>query len=150
MKNTVNGHFLFRLLYSVPVFPKIDNAPVKASLIFWFFLFSHLELSHGRLPNIWSTSEHSDPIGMICMQAYRLLKKAARPCRRFLVAPTSISSWFLCPRPPLLLCTPNQNRHATQATFRWKANYVTCLETYKNTKTMHWSETWKIIIYLDF
>ena len=27
-----------------------------------------------------------------------------------------ISSRFLCPRPPLLLSSPNQNRHATQAT----------------------------------
>ena len=28
-----------------------------------------------------------------------------------------ISSRFLCPRPPLLLSAPNQNRHATQAKF---------------------------------
>ena len=28
---------------------------------------------------------------------------------------TPISSRFLCPRPPLLLSAPNQNRHATQA-----------------------------------
>ena len=32
------------------------------------------------------------------------------------VAPAPISSRFLCPRPPLLLSSPNQNRHATQAT----------------------------------
>ena len=31
-------------------------------------------------------------------------------------APAPISSRFLCPRPPLLLSSPNQNRHATQAT----------------------------------
>ena len=31
------------------------------------------------------------------------------------VAPAPISSRFLCPRPPLLLSAPNQNRHATQA-----------------------------------
>ena len=31
------------------------------------------------------------------------------------VAPAPISSRFLCPRPPLLLSVPNQNRHATQA-----------------------------------
>ena len=34
----------------------------------------------------------------------------------FSVAPASISSRFLCPRPPLLPCAPNQSRHATQAT----------------------------------
>lgn len=27
----------------------------------------------------------------------------------------SLRSRFLCPRPPLLVCTPNQNRHLTQA-----------------------------------
>ena len=32
------------------------------------------------------------------------------------VASAPISSRFLCPRPPLLLSAPNQNRHATQAT----------------------------------
>ena len=32
------------------------------------------------------------------------------------VAPAPISSRFLCPRPPLSLSSPNQNRHATQAT----------------------------------
>ena len=31
------------------------------------------------------------------------------------VASAPISSRFLCPRPPLLLGAPNQNRHATQA-----------------------------------
>ena len=46
------------------------------------------------------------------------------------VASAPISSRFLCPRPPLLLSAPNQNRHATQAmTFKqmsatWK--YKAC------------------------
>ena len=31
-------------------------------------------------------------------------------------ATAPISSRFVCPRPPLLLSAPNQNRHATQAT----------------------------------
>ena len=35
---------------------------------------------------------------------------------QFWATPAPISSRFLCPRPPLLLCTPNQNRYATQAT----------------------------------
>ena len=43
----------------------------------------------------------------------RRSRKNAREARDN--APTSISSRFLCPRPPLLLCPPNQNRHATQA-----------------------------------
>ena len=35
----------------------------------------------------------------------------------FQVTPAPISLWFLCPRPPLLLTAPNQNRHDTQARF---------------------------------
>ena len=42
-------------------------------------------------------------------------ERAAKP-REKQVASTPISSRFLCPRPPLLLSAPNQNRHATQAT----------------------------------
>ena len=38
-----------------------------------------------------------------------------RACSLCSLAVLSISSRFLCPRPPLLLCAPNQNRHATQA-----------------------------------
>ena len=38
-------------------------------------------------------------------------ERAAKPQ----VASAPISSRFLCPRPPLLLSAPNQNRHATQA-----------------------------------
>ena len=38
----------------------------------------------------------------------------------FQVAPAPISSRFLCPRRPLLLSAPNQNRHATQANVRVK------------------------------
>ena len=136
--------------YTVALFS--PRSTMLQSTLLWYLIFFVQSL--GTLP--WEITkylidnEHSDPIRMICMQAYRLLKKAARPGTWFLVAPTSISPWFLCPCPPLLLCTPTQNHHATQATFRWKANYVTCLETYKNTKTMHWSETWIILIYLVF
>ena len=36
------------------------------------------------------------------------------------VAPAPISSRFLCPRPPLLLSSPNQNRHATQARLKFE------------------------------
>ena len=92
-------------------------------MFLWYFdfvlqrrFFSHLELSHRRLPNIWLRDQHSDPIGTISTQAYGLLKKATCPSRRFLVAPAPNSLRFLCPRLPLLLCVPNQNHHATQAT----------------------------------
>ena len=37
---------------------------------------------------------------------------SAKPQAKFALAPISLR--FLCPRPLLLLCAPNQNRHATQ------------------------------------
>ena len=40
-------------------------------------------------------------------------ERAAKPREKVASAP--ISSRFVCPRPPLLLSAPNQNRHATQA-----------------------------------
>ena len=43
----------------------------------------------------------------------------------FQVASAPISSRFLCPRPPLLLSAPNQNRHATQATSTMKFINIT-------------------------
>ena len=78
---------------------------------------SQLELSHKRLPNNWLASEHSDPNGTIRTQAFGLLKKATRPCRRFLIAPAPISLLFLCPHTPLLRCVPNQNHDATQVAY---------------------------------
>ena len=48
--------------------------------------------------------------------AYRLACVAWRFCRAGRRSGVATSSRFLCPRPPLLLSSPNQNRHATQAT----------------------------------
>ena len=42
----------------------------------------------------------------------------------FQFAPAPISSWFLCPRPPLLFSAPNQNCHAAQAKNMLKENTV--------------------------
>ena len=39
--------------------------------------------------------------------------------KNFQISSAPISSRFLCPRPPLLLSAPNQNRHATQASLYW-------------------------------
>ena len=49
-------------------------------------------------------------------------ERAAKPWEKlkrekFHVTPAPISSRFLCPRPPLLFSAPNQNRHATQASY---------------------------------
>ena len=53
--------------------------------------------------------------------AYRPTQKSPPSVQAvFQVAPAPISSRFLCPRRPLLLSTPNQNRHATQANVRVK------------------------------
>ena len=106
-----NGHFLFRLQYNCPVFPSNNQDRQRSGQRFFGILIlfcgddllCHLELSHGRLANIWLTGEHSDPIGTFRTQAYGLLKKGPRPWKRFLVAPASIALRFLCTRPPLLL-----------------------------------------------
>ena len=42
-------------------------------------------------------------------------ERRSREKNFFQIASAPISSRFLCPRPPLLLSAPNQNRHATQA-----------------------------------
>ena len=101
---------------------KIKNALVNASLVFWFCFAEMIcsgtwQLSHGRLPNIWLTGEHSDPIGTIRTQAYGLLKKGPRPCKRFLrLLPPQSPCGFSALARLYYLSAPNQNRHATQAT----------------------------------
>ena len=107
-------------LFSRQIF-KIDDAPVCASLIFWF-CFAEMICSvprnspMGDYQNIWLRGEHSEPIGTIRTLAYGPTQKRPPSVQAvFQVAPTPISSRFLCPSPPLLLSAPNQNRHATQA-----------------------------------
>ena len=107
-------------LFSRQIF-KIDDAPVNASLIFWF-CFAEMICSvprnspMGDYQNIWLTGEHSEPIGTIRTLACGSTQKSPPSVQAvFQVASAPISSRFLCPRPPLLLSAPNQNRHATQA-----------------------------------
>ena len=91
-------------LFSRQIF-KIDEAPVNASLIFWF-CFAEMICSvprnspTGDYQNIWLTGEHSEPWNR--NDPYAGVRtdsnKAPRPCRRFfklLPAPTPISSRFL-------------------------------------------------------
>ena len=107
-------------LFSRQIF-KIDDAPVNASLIFWF-RFAEMICSvprnsrMGDYQNIWLTGEHSEPIGTIRTLACGPTQKSPPSVQAvFQVASAPISSRFLWPRPPLLLSAPNQNRHATQA-----------------------------------
>ena len=131
-------------LFSRQIF-KIDDPPVNASLIFWF-CFAEMICSvpqnspMGDYQNISLTGEH-----ILNQSEWSVrwrtdwLKKAPRPCRRFFqVAPASISSRFLCPRPPLLLSAPNQNRHALQANLFHNKHTVNSL----NKLTVY---TWYII-----
>ena len=108
-------------LFSRQIF-KIDDAPVNASLIFWF-CFAEMICSvprnspMGDYQNIWLMGEHSEPIRTICKLAYRPTQKSPLSVQAvFQVAPAPISSRFLCPLPPLLLSAPKQNSHATQVT----------------------------------
>ena len=52
---------------------------------------------------------------MAVLSGARLSGEAANRAQTRGEAPAQISSRFFCPRPPLLLCTPNQNGAATQA-----------------------------------
>ena len=60
----------------------------------------------GYFVNIW--------FEVIPLRMIYSLRSMAVFSGRSAVAP--VSSRFLCPRPPLLLCVQNQNRRATQAT----------------------------------
>ena len=107
-------------LFSRRIF-KINDVPVNASLIFWFYFVGMIcpvprNSPMGDNQNIWLTGEHSEPIGTIRTLAYGPTQKSPLAVQAvFQVAPAPISSRFLCPRPPLLFSAPNQNRHATQA-----------------------------------
>ena len=77
---------------------------------------------------------NSPEVGRIACVAWRFCRAgrrsgvAARKIKKIQVAPAPISSRFLCPRPPLLLSSPNQNRHATQAMGRRRSlkEIITC------------------------
>ena len=128
LKKTVNGHFLFRLQYNCPVFPSNiqdrRRSGQRFDILILFYgddLFSLSKLSHGRLPKylidgrtFWTN--RSDPYAGVLTDSKKK-KSPASVQAVFQVAPASISSWFLCPHPPLLLSAPNQNRHDTQAGF---------------------------------
>ena len=73
-------------------------------------LFSPSKFSHGRLPKY-----------LIDRRTFRTNRNdpyagKGTDSKKPPVRPGPISSRFLCPRLPLLLSAPNQNRHATQAT----------------------------------
>ena len=124
MKKTVNGHFLFRLQYNCPVFPSNIQDRRRSGQRFFDILIFIAEMIFsvsrnspmGDYQNILLTGEHSEPVGKIRTPAYGPTQKSFPSVQAvFRVAPAPISSRFLCPRPPLLLSAPNQNRHATQA-----------------------------------
>ena len=118
MKKTVNGHFLFRLQYNCPVFPSNIQDRRRSGQRFFDILilfcgddlFSFSKLSHGRLPKYLVErrtfrTNRKDPYAGVRTDSKKPPVRAG-----------PISSRFLCPRLPLLLGAPNQNRHATQAT----------------------------------
>ena len=100
-------------LFSRQIF-KIDDAPVNASLIFWF-CFAEMICSvprnspMGDYQKIWLTGEHSEPIGTIRTLAYVPTQKSPPSVQAvFQVAPAPISSRFLCPRRLYYLARPTK------------------------------------------
>ena len=69
----------------------------------------------------------------------RAHKRRSREKNKNQVAPAPISSRFLCPRPPLLLSAPNQNRYATQASYGATSDF----EIQKNLRgiSLHWGQS---------
>ena len=70
-------------------------------------------------PELWIASYRFRILGagfqfLLACVAWRFCR-AARTSGK--AARKTKTSWFLCPRPPLLLSAPNQNRNATQAKF---------------------------------
>ena len=64
------------------------------------------------------TTKDRDNDQLLACVAWRFCRAgrtSGEAARKIKTAPAPISSRFLCPRPPLLLSAPNQNRHATQA-----------------------------------
>ena len=108
-------------LFSRQIF-KIDDAPVNASLIFWFcFAEMICSVTWNSPMGDYQTFDWRANILIQSERSVRRrtdrLKKGPRPCRRFFVVPAPISSRFLGSHPPsLLYSAPKQNRHATQAT----------------------------------
>ena len=111
----------------LPCFPQDRQCSSQRFFDILIFFVQSLGTLPWEITKYLIDNEHSDPIRMICMQAYRLLKKAARPGTWFLVAPTSISSWFLCPCPPLLLCTPTQKPPCYAGYFQVKSKLCNML-----------------------
>ena len=88
-------------LFSRQIF-KIDDAPVNASLIFWF-CFAEVICSvprnspMGDYQNVWLTGEHFEPIGTIRTLACGPTQKSPPSVQAvFQVASAPISSRFLC------------------------------------------------------
>ena len=112
------------LQYNCPVFPSNIHDRRRSGQRFFYTLilfcgddlFSLSKLSHGRLPEYLIDkrtfrTNRNDPYAGVRTDS----KKTPSVQAVFQVASAPISSRFLCPRPPLLLSAPNQNRHATQA-----------------------------------
>ena len=66
---------------------------------------------------LWRHLTSFSAVTFIACVAWRFCRagRTSGEAARKIKTPAPISSRFLCPRPPLLLSAPNQNRHATQA-----------------------------------
>ena len=107
---------------------KIDDAPVNASLIFWFCSAEMIcsvprNSPTGDYQNIWLTGEHSEPIGAIRTLAYwptQKKKKALRPCRRFFkLLPPQFPRGFSAPTRLYYLARPTKTAMLRRLGARW-------------------------------
>ena len=78
-----------------------------------FFPAKKKKKEKNRLIAGYSTSSSLRSMAVLSIRAQE--RRSREKKLREKVASAPISSRFVCPRPPLLLSAPNQNRHATQA-----------------------------------
>ena len=103
------------------------------SMLLWYFDFvlwrcfvQSLEILRREITKIfdWRVNILNQSQRSIRWRTDQLKKAPLSVQAVFQVAPAPISSWFLCPRPPLLFSAPNQNCHAAQAKNMLKENTV--------------------------
>ena len=118
----------------MPCFPvKYSRSTMLWSTLLWYFDFvlwrcfvQSLEILRREITKIfdWRVNILNQSQRSIRWRTDQLKKAPLSVQAVFQVAPAPISSWFLCPRPPLLFSAPNQNCHAAQAKNMLKENTV--------------------------
>ena len=113
--NPINSVAISFLRYFMVVVIDLINVPCKTESIGMRYCCRNYHKWSHSLRSMAVLSSRAQERRSREIRARSARERAAKPREKFQVASAPISSRFLCPRPPLLLSAPNQNRHATQA-----------------------------------